>query len=130
MLVFVFLPGAGILVYVLFGRDRKAFARQSRLLRQDLEANAKPLLASLPSRQDAEIARLKSHSTSVVRAGVRVSYTRRGTSTHKKRLSEELEAAFECDLSHCTEFDAAQHQKRNIARRFRDSVARLLSPLL
>jgi hypothetical protein len=33
-----------LLVYVLFGRDRKAFAKQSKLLRQDLEANAKPLI--------------------------------------------------------------------------------------
>lgn len=63
MLVFVFLPGVGIVVYVLFGRDSKAFARQSRLLRQDLEANARPLLAPLLSRQDAEIARLEGHST-------------------------------------------------------------------
>jgi cardiolipin synthase len=40
-----FLPGFGLLAYVLFGRGRKAFARQSKLLRQDFEANAKPLLA-------------------------------------------------------------------------------------
>jgi cardiolipin synthase len=64
MLVFMFLPGIGILIYVLFGRDRKAFARQSRLLRQDLEANARPLLDPLLSRQDVEIARLEGHSAS------------------------------------------------------------------
>ena len=64
MLVFTFLPGIGLLVYVLFGRNRKAFAKQSKLLRQDLEANANPLLAPILSRQDAEIARLEADSAS------------------------------------------------------------------
>ncbi|HET9717355.1 MAG TPA: cardiolipin synthase [Pseudolabrys sp.] len=64
MLVFFFLPGIGLLAYVFFGRDRKAFAKQSRLLRQNLEANAKPLLEPILSRQDAEIARLEADSAS------------------------------------------------------------------
>ena len=64
MLVFFFAPGIGLLVYFLFGRDRKAFSRQSRLLRQDLAAGARPLLAPILSRQDAEIARLEGGSTS------------------------------------------------------------------
>lgn len=62
MLAFVFAPGVGVLIYVLFGRDRKAFSKESELLRQDLEANAQPLLAPMLSRQDAEIARLETHS--------------------------------------------------------------------
>jgi cardiolipin synthase len=64
MLVFVSLPGIGLLVYVLFGRDRKAFAKQSKLLSQDLEANAKPLVSQILSRQDAEIAQLEGGSAS------------------------------------------------------------------
>lgn len=64
MLVFMFLPGIGVLIYILFGRNRKAFAKQSKLLRQDLEGNAKPILSPLLSGQDAEIARLESHSSS------------------------------------------------------------------
>jgi cardiolipin synthase len=64
MLVFLFAPGIGLLVYLLFGRDRKAFSKQSRLLRQDLAANALPLLQPLLSRQDAEIARLEDRSPS------------------------------------------------------------------
>jgi cardiolipin synthase A/B len=51
-------------IYILFGRDRKAFSKQSRLLRQDLEARALPLLSPLLSRQDAEIARLEGESAS------------------------------------------------------------------
>jgi cardiolipin synthase len=64
MLVFVSLPGIGLLAYVLFGRDRKAFAKQSKLLRQDLEANAKPLVSHILSRQDAEVAQLEDDSAS------------------------------------------------------------------
>jgi cardiolipin synthase len=64
ILVFVFAPVFGGVIYILFGRDRKAFSKQSRLLRQDLEANALPLLSPLLSRQDAEIARLEGESAS------------------------------------------------------------------
>ena len=60
ILVFFFAPVIGGLIYIFFGRDRKAFSKQRRLLRQDLEANALPLLSPLLSRQDAEIARLES----------------------------------------------------------------------
>jgi cardiolipin synthase len=64
MLAFISLPGIGLLAYILFGRNRKAFARQSKLLRQNLEPNAKPLLSPILSRQDAEIARLEGESAS------------------------------------------------------------------
>jgi cardiolipin synthase len=64
MLVFIFLPGVGLLVYLLFGRNRKAFAKQSKLLRQDLDGAAQPLLSAALSRQDAEIARLEDDSAS------------------------------------------------------------------
>jgi cardiolipin synthase A/B len=49
---------------------------------------------------------------------------------YSKRLAKELEEDFERDLVHCTEFDAKEYQKRNVAVRFRDSVARIVSPLL
>ena len=39
-LVLFLIPGIGLLAYVLFGRDRKAFSKQHDLLMQDLEANA------------------------------------------------------------------------------------------
>ena len=39
MLLFLLLPGAGLAVYLLFGRDRKAFSRERELARQDLRAN-------------------------------------------------------------------------------------------
>jgi cardiolipin synthase A/B len=64
MLVLFFAPGIGLLVYLFFGRDHKAFSRQSRLLRQDLEARARPLVAPVLARQGAEIARLEGGSAS------------------------------------------------------------------
>ena len=51
MLVLFSFPGVGLLVYILFGRDRKAFAKQSKLLKQDLKANAKSLVSPILSRQ-------------------------------------------------------------------------------
>jgi hypothetical protein len=50
---------------------------------------------------------------------------------YSERHAKELEGAFERDLVHCTEFDAAEYERTNAAAvRFRDSVARLLPPLL
>lgn len=59
MLALLFVPGIGLLIYLFFGRDTKAFSKRSKLLLQDLEANALPLLAPIVSRQDAELARLE-----------------------------------------------------------------------
>jgi cardiolipin synthase len=106
MLVLFFLPGLGILVYVLFGRDRKAFAKQSRLLRQDLEATAKPLVSPILFRQDAEIERLEDASAShkklmmLVRRNPQSALTRRNlveilqnAETFYPRMIEDMEAA-------------------------------------
>jgi len=49
---------------------------------------------------------------------------------YSKPLAKELEEAFQRDLAHCREFDPAEYLDRHPALRFRDSVARLLSPLL
>lgn len=44
--------------------------------------------------------------------------------------AKELEAAFQDDLEHCVPFDAKAYRARSRFIRFRDSLARLLSPLL
>jgi cardiolipin synthase len=62
MLLFLTLPGIGLAVYALFGRDRKAFSRQRRLARQNLEGTAAPLIEQLLARQDEEIGRLEMQS--------------------------------------------------------------------
>ena len=64
MLVLFFFPGIGLLIYLLFGRERKAFSKRNKLLMQDLEANALPLLSPILSRQDAALARLETQSVS------------------------------------------------------------------
>jgi cardiolipin synthase len=105
-LAFVFLPGLGLLAYVLFGRNRKAFAKQSKLLRQDLEANAKPVLSEILARQDEEIKRLEDESGSgiklmmLVRRNSNSALTRRNTveilqdaARFYPRLMEDIAAA-------------------------------------
>src|SRR4051812_17621243 len=106
MLVFVLLPGLGLIAYVLFGRNRKAFAKQSKLLRQDLEGNAKPLVSQILSRQDAEIAQLEGESASrrklmmLVRRNPQSALTRRNrvevlqnADTFYPRLIEDMKSA-------------------------------------
>jgi cardiolipin synthase len=62
MLVLFFAPGIGLLIYLFFGRDGKAFSKRSKLLMQDLEANARPLVSPILSRQENELARLAQQS--------------------------------------------------------------------
>ena len=51
MLVLFFTPGIGLLIYLFFGRDNKAFSKRSKLLMQDLEAQrtAAVITDSVPS---------------------------------------------------------------------------------
>lgn len=53
MLAFILAPGLGVLIYLLFGRDGKAFSKQRKLLKQDLASSARPVLSPILSRQDA-----------------------------------------------------------------------------
>jgi cardiolipin synthase A/B len=62
MLLFLVLPVIGLVIYALFGRDRKAFSRQRKLARQNLEGTAAPLLKQLLARQDEEIGKLETQS--------------------------------------------------------------------
>lgn len=62
MLLFLVLPVIGLVVYMLFGRDRKAFSRQRKLARQNLQGTAAPLIEQLLARQDEEIGRLETQS--------------------------------------------------------------------
>jgi cardiolipin synthase len=49
---------------------------------------------------------------------------------YSERIAKEVENDFERDLEYCSEFDPAAYRKRGTALRLRDSVARILSPLL
>ncbi len=49
---------------------------------------------------------------------------------YSEQVAKRLEADFARDLTYCKEFDPEEYHKRSAVMRFRDSVARLLSPLL
>ncbi|HJU60404.1 MAG TPA: cardiolipin synthase [Candidatus Binatia bacterium] len=93
MLVFFFAPGLGLLVYLLFGRDTKAFSKRSKLLMQDLEANALPLLSPILSRQDAELARLESKRFSCKKVAMLVRRNSLSALTTRNRVEIQQDAA-------------------------------------
>lgn len=93
MLVLFFAPGIGLLVYILFGRDRKAFSKRSKLLMQDLEANALPLLSPILSRQDAELARLESESVGRKKLAMLVRRNSLSALTTRNRVEIQQDAA-------------------------------------
>lgn len=56
------MPRFGLLLYLLFWRDWKAFSKQRRLLFQGLQANAHPLVSPMLARQAQTIAQIKKRS--------------------------------------------------------------------
>jgi cardiolipin synthase len=93
LLVFYLAPGLGLLIYILFGRDRKAFIKRRRLLMQDLETRSRPLLEPLLSRQDAEIGRLEGESPVHRKLMVLVRRNSRSALTTGNRVEIQQDAA-------------------------------------
>jgi cardiolipin synthase len=93
MLVLFFAPGFGLLVYLLFGRDSKAFSKRRKLLMQDLEANARPLLSPILSRQDAQLARLETESVGRRKVARLVRRNSLSTLTTRNRVEIQQDAA-------------------------------------
>jgi cardiolipin synthase len=93
MLVLFFAPGIGLLVYLFFGRDGKAFSKRSKLLMQDLEATALPLLSPLLSRQDSELARLSNESLAGKKLSRLVRRNSRSALTTRNRVEIQQDAA-------------------------------------
>ena len=93
MLAFILAPGVGVLIYFLFGRDTKAFSRESKLLKQDLETTARPVLAPILSRQDAAIARLESDNPTRRRLLRLVRRNSRSVLTTRNRVEIQQDAA-------------------------------------
>jgi len=105
-LAFFFMPGLGVLIYILFGKDWKAFSKQRQLLLQDLKGNAYPLLSPMIEGQDQVIVRLEAQGPThrklmmLVRHNSRSVLTGRNTveilqdaCTFYPRLMEDLQAA-------------------------------------
>jgi cardiolipin synthase len=105
-LAFFFMPGLGLLIYMLFGRGWKAFSKQRQLLLQDLKANAYPLLSPMIAVQDQVIARVEAQGHThrklmmLVRRNSRSVLTEQNTvvilqdaAAFYPRLMEDLQAA-------------------------------------
>lgn len=93
MLAFFFAPGLGVLLYVLFGRNQKAFSKEGKLLSQDIEANALSLLSPILARQDREIARLEGGSISRRKLMVLVRRNSHSALTMRNRVEIQQNAA-------------------------------------
>lgn len=93
MLVLFFAPGIGLLIYFLFGRDHKAFSKQSKLLRQELRPDKSPLLLPLLSRQDVEIAKLEGESANRRRLMMLVRRNSYSVLTTRNRVQIQQDAA-------------------------------------
>lgn len=93
MLVLFFAPGVGLLIYFFFGRDTKAFSKRRKLLMQDLEANARPLLLPILSRQDEELARLEGKSISHRKLAILVRRNSLSVLTTRNRVEIQQDAA-------------------------------------
>jgi cardiolipin synthase A/B len=93
MLVLFFAPGIGLLIYLFFGRDNKAFSKQSKLLMQDLEANARPLLSPLLARQDAQLAQLSNQSPAGKKLGMLVRRNSLSVLTTRNRIEIQQDAS-------------------------------------
>lgn len=108
LLVLVFAPGLGLVIYVLFGRDTKAFSKRSKLLMQDLEPQGRQLLAPVLSRQDAEIARLETRSPGHRRLMMLVRRNSHSALTTRNRVEVRQDAA-EFYPSLIADLKAARH---------------------
>lgn len=105
-LAFFFMPGLGLVIYILFGRDWKAFSKQRQLLLQDLEATAHPLLTPMIVGQDQVIARVEAEGHTYRKLMMLVRHNARSVLTGRNsvqilqdaasfypRLMEDLQAA-------------------------------------
>ena len=93
MLLFLALPGVGLALYLLFGRDRNAFNRERELARQDLQENAAPLLGPMRARQGAEIDRLEAESPGRRRLLELVRHNSHSILTTRNRVTIQQDAA-------------------------------------
>jgi len=108
MLAFFVAPGLGALLYILFGRSRKAFSKRRKLLMHELAANAEPLLSPILSRQDAEIARLEGEETSHRRLMMLVRQNSQSALTRRNQVKIQQDAA-EFYPSLIADLEAARH---------------------
>src|SRR5690554_6506458 len=64
MLLFALLPGAGVVLYLLFGRQHQSFGLTGKLMRQELDARLAPLIAGLAPEHREALARMEAEDGS------------------------------------------------------------------
>jgi cardiolipin synthase len=129
LLLFWVLPAVGVLVYLMFGRNRRVFARQRSLTQQEVPGRPARLLASLGEQHDQALAVLERQGGPAARLARLVRHTGHSALTTENRI-EALQNA-ECayprlieDLRRATRFihlqtyswasDAIGHELKSI----------------
>jgi hypothetical protein len=82
-----------VIVYLFFGRSRKAFSKRETLWRQNLQPTTRPLVVPLLSHQDAEIARIEGKSASLKKLLLLVRRTSPSALSTRNELRIEQNAA-------------------------------------
>ena len=98
----------------------QALDRAKDLRRQGKNREAEILLEALIEKEEAD----------ADDGGVEHWYYEHLAVLYDERLARQLERDFLRDLDGCVPFDAQEYQGRSVLLRYRDSVSRLLSPLL
>jgi cardiolipin synthase A/B len=93
MLLFFSFPGVGVLIYVLFGRDRKAFSRQQKLVRQDLLNQLARTLSPLRPQHERAALRMEAEAGAGAAIAKLVRHTSHSVLTTENRLEVLQDAA-------------------------------------
>lgn len=86
MLLFGLLPGAGLLVYFLFGRRHRDFGRTNSLMRQELAARLDPVFAAIAPEHDGGAMRMGTDGGSGASLSQLVRNTSRSTITTRNEV--------------------------------------------
>lgn len=86
MLLFALLPGVGVVLYLLFGRQHQNFGLTGKLMRQELDARLAPLIAGLEPEHRAALARMEAEDGSAASLSELVRNTTRSTVTTRNRI--------------------------------------------
>lgn len=86
MLLFLSFPGFGVLIYVLFGRDRRAFSRERKLVRQKVLERIGQLLSPLGAQHEHGLRGLETRGGVGLALANLVRHTSHSTLTMQNRL--------------------------------------------
>jgi cardiolipin synthase len=129
VLLFIVLPGVGVVIYVLFGRELRTFSRKPGLIKHDLDRGPEPL-ASLLAAQDATVEQLQKQSGPQGRLARLVRHNGNSALTRENRL-EILQDASE---TYPRLFEDIRNARQSVHLQFfiwaSDAVGQALKPIL